>query len=750
MTMKDSLDTSVAMSNGYQTPTDISPLPAPRPSRPVQGEEGLGQILGVFRRRAFIVAGVAIAFFGYSAWKTLNQTTLYQGNVQILVEPVNAENANLAMPTGDGARQRASGLDYATQIAILKSPKLLGEVVTELQKDYPSLNYKALANQVDISQLGKTKLIQVDYQSNSETQSRAVLSALAGKYLQYSLNERQTYLRQGLQFVDEQLNTLRDRLNGLQDRLENFQQENSFGDPETQSAQLSTQMATLNQKQQDLEQELAAVQSRRAVLNQDKGIQVAIEQSPAYQQLQDQVRAIDAQIATELTRFRPENPAIKSLEKQRDNLLPLMEKQAEQFLSNRLAESDVQSQVLNTQLQSVNAAKAALETQAQQVPSLNRQYTALQKEIEITDASLEGFLETRQTLQVEAAQREIPWELVREPAIVPIASDPVKSLMTALLMGLALGGAAAFAIDKLDNTYHTVEDLKAKVNLPVLGVLPFNQQLFLDEGGISGNRHKRKLLSRLRSMLIKSSAKVSKSMSAIALSLLDEYDTSAEFVESLRMTNAHLQIGNSGKPIRTITISSAAPDDGKSMLALNWAETAVSMGQRVLIIDGVLRNPQLHRMLNLPNDVGLSSLLNTDLKPPEGIQQVRANDKLYVVTGGPTVDNPVNLLGSLKMQLLLAHCRTIFDLIIIDTPQLSSLVDASVINRFTDGLVLVARLDQTDKSVLQQTMEKLEDVNTNMIGLVINGNKKRSGTFRESDTDSAYIESSERSELQRL
>ena len=258
--------------------------------------------------------------------------------------------------------------------------------------------------------------------------------------MQYSLNERQTYLRQGLQFVDEQLETLRAELSGLQNRLEDFQQSNSLVDPSILSTQISDQAAALGQKQQQLEQEIVATQSRAAVLNQDRGVQVALEQDPTYQALQSQIREIDAQIAIELTRFRPENPAIQILQKQRNNLIPLLEDQAEQFVDNRLAEATGQAQSLETQLQSVKAAQTNLEARLQQVPALSRQYVTLQKEIDITSASLTDFLETRQTLQVEAAQREIPWELVREPVASPIESNTVQALLTALLTGLALGG----------------------------------------------------------------------------------------------------------------------------------------------------------------------------------------------------------------------------------------------------------------------------------------------------------------------
>jgi polysaccharide biosynthesis transport protein len=235
-------------------------------------------------------------------------------------------------------------------------------------------------------------------------------------------------------------------------------------------------------------------------------------------------------------------------------------------------------------------------------------------------------------------------------------------------------------------------------------------------------------------------------MSAIALSLLDEYDTSAEFIEALRVMHVNLFM-NAPHNSRVVTISSAAPGDGKSTLALNWAEVAVSMGQRVLIIDGVLRAPQLHQVLGLPNQIGLSTLLSQDLNLAEAIQQVRDHEKLYAVTAGPLVENPATLLSSSKFPQLIAYYRKIFDLIIIDTPAMAGLADATMINRHTDGLILTLRLDHTNKAVIAQTVETLESNHNDVLGMVINGHKGHNLALREA-TLSSGMASQEAQEVQ--
>ena len=704
-------------------------------SDPNQG--GNGQWIGLIRRRALVIITVATAFFGYSAWSALNQETQYAGGFQILVEPVNADNASLAAPTNQ--TQRSAGLDYPTQIAILKSPELLGKVVEELQPSYSGVNYGALSGGINVSRVGNTKMLQITYQSGNAAQSQAVLEALAESYLQYSLNERQTYLRQGLKFVEEQIDTQQQQVDQLQDQLESFQEQNSFTDPETRSNQLLDQKVSLEQKQQELEQLLVAIRAQITTLQQDDGIQVALEQSSAYQKLLNQMQDIEAQIAVELTWFRPNNPAIKTLETQRENLLPLLQEQAEQFLDTRLAEGTIQTQALETQLSAIKTAQAQLTERLQTIPALTRQYANFEKELEITSNSLNSFLQTRQELQVEAAQQEIPWELVSAPGTYPITPDVGGNLLKGFFMGLALGVGVAFLLEKLDRTYHTADDLQRQIPLPLLGVLPFNQQLFLNQSLGQGRRQKRKLLSRLRFWIINTSAKISKSQSAIALSLLDEYDSSAEFLESLQVIHTNLQMSNSSKPVKFLAISSATPGDGKTTLALNLATTAVAMGQRVLLVDAALRQPQLHEILNLSNAIGLSSLLTKNMGPTRGIQQVHPDERLYVLTAGPAVENPASILASSKMNHLLSHYGEFFDLVIVDTPPVLGLADTSIISRCMDGLALVVRLDKTNQDLLNQAIQTLQGYPTPVLGMIANGQKGYNPIFREAALSSVSI-----------
>ena len=737
------LPTMNGLTNGKAVGHHHQPSLFQRPElQTTEPEEGnFRDILGMLRRRSWVIAGVAAAFIGYSAWSILGEENQYAGNFQILVEPVNMENANLAAPDAGLGRSRGrSSLDYPTQISVLKSPDLVNQIVERLRPTYPGLSVGAVANNLNINRIRDTKILEVSYQSNTAARTQAVLEETADVFLQYSLNERQTYLRQGLQFVDQQLNDLQGQVDELQTQLELFRQNNNLVDPDLQSNQISSRIAELEQRKIDLQQQIAGTVAQADVFLDDTGLGLALDQDAVYQQLLSQSRALDVEISQELTRFNASNPRIQVLQQQRNNLAPLLRERELEFLEKRLAEGALQAEALETQLQVVDSALGNLQGQFQLVPALSREYANIQRQLEITTASLTRFLETRQQLQVEAAQQEIPWQVVREPSIAVIASNVTNALMTRILMGIGLGIGAAFVLEKLDPTFHSAAELQRKLKLPLLGTLPFNQQLYLDQTLGSGQQRRRKLLSRMRLWLVKTSAKFSKSMSFIALSLLDEFDTSAEFVEALRVLHTNLQMLKRSRPMRCLVLTSAAPGDGKTTAAVNLAKTAASLGQRVLLIDASLRNPQLHQAFNLPNAYGLSSILSHGLHPKRALQQVSPDEALYVITAGPAHPDPATLLASPRLTPMMAACKRAFDLVIVDTPAVLGLADAMLMAQHGDGTILVARLGQTHGHLVKQATEQIQSLEGTLLGLVANGEKGHNLPLRQTVSEGVDTE----------
>lgn len=715
----------------------LPPQPFPAPTKQEDGFD-MRRFLGVVQRRALVIIGIAAFGIPFSVTSALNETTTYESGFQLLVEPVNAENA-LSSLTTEGSSPQRSSLDYATQIAVLKSPELLAEVVEELQTSYPDMNYGTIAGPLSVNRVGETKILQIGYQGDDPAKVQAILDQLSETYLQYSLNERQTYLRQGIQFVDEQLPVLQDKVDSLQDELQAFRQTNRFIDPDQQAERVSSQEATLDQQRADVEQALSAARSTLSTLQQDDGALAALNQSQGYQQLLSQVRQIESEIAVERTRFRAGNINIQVLERKKANIIDLLEQEAARALDASLAETVTQIQTLEIQQQEISAAQARVQQQFQALPVLSREYANLQRELEIATSSLTRFLETRQELQVQAAQQEIPWQVIQEPAQpYPLPNDTNRGLMMGILGSFALGIGAALLLEKLDNTFHSADDLRDKLQLPILGVLPFDVQLAASGGdenseGRQRRRQRKKSFARMARQVLRSTRKWSKSKRFLPLSLaLDDYESHSRFMEALRVLHANFQmLSSADRPLRSIVVSSAMPGDGKSTVALQWAKAAVAMGQSVLLVDADLRLPQIHAQLNFPNESGLSNLIVENIDFDSVIQQVQPGEELYVITAGRTPPDPASLLSSQRTRQLIEKANNLFDLVIYDTPPLLGLADASLLARHADGLVLVVGLDKTDCSVLQKVLNDLKSFQTPVLGLIANGQKGYDSSVRE-------------------
>jgi len=680
----------------------------------VEDEWDLRQFLSVVRRRTWAIAGVATLVMGFVVQSTFSQKPIYEGQFRLLVEPVNADNKLSELTSSLGAlsndnKLSQSALDYETQIQILRSPELMNGVVKSLQNRYPGIDYNTLMENLTIVRPGETKILEVQFQGNSPTEIQIILNTLSKAYLDYSLVERQTNLRQGIRFIDKQLPGLKQDVEDLQDQMQLFRQQNDFIDPDSQATQITGNVNNIEQQRLVIDQELAKARSYSDTLQGQSGAVAALNEAPVYQNLIGELREVETQISAELTRFKPGNINIRVLEEKRDNLLPVLRQEAQRILGIKLAEATTQIQILEVRSQALVQARGQADQQVRQLPALGRKYTDLQRELLVSTEALNRFISNRQTLQVQAAQTEIPWQIIEAAQLpeFPVSPNIGRNLILGLLASGLLGISAALLLEKLDNVYYTVEDLKAKTKLPVLGSLPVIKELTKESDTLVQSANWFAKLLRFSSPL---------------RSVLGQpgYLGDAGFLEALRVIHTNIQLLSSDQPIRSLIISSAMPGDGKSTVATYLAQTAAAMGKRVLLIDADLRKPQLHHLLNLPNGLGLSNLISNDLKISQVLHRPESIPGLTVITAGQIPPDPTKLFASRKMQSMMDKFQQTFDLVIYDAPPLLGLADASLLAPYTDGLILVVKIGQTDRAALTQALERLKPSQIPVLGIVAN------------------------------
>ncbi len=745
------------------------PVPATNPSADDSAQSGestwsMSQVTGMLRRKAIILGISALAMAGLMGVKTAKNTPEFESSFRLLVEPVTPKTQVADQLTDAPAAPPSNkGLDYSTQIEVLYSPKLLTPVLQKVNERYPGSTVDAVAPNLSVIRLGETKIIEVTYHDSNPDKVQLILQSLAQGYLEYSREEQQFQLKQGMKFVKQELPKIQNRVNSLQQQLEQLRQQFNLTDPQSASDDLAKQLLALNQQRQTMESDIAAMKTREAILSEQLGKTTALSQSVRYQALLQKFQVLEQQIAIEAARFGPNSPNIQLLQRQQENLVPILLKEAAQAVGEQLATVENDLQIVLARYQSLTQAYNQLNEKYRQMPAVSRQYNELQRELAIATESLTRFLQTQDNLQIQAAKNDVPWQLLAEPKHLKLrpGGNPVKSMISGAITGAILGIILAFMIEKLENTYYTVDDLKRKVKLPILGTIPLHidlknegfQSNIVDLRSADRTIHRSiaenatDLKHRLKDWLNQAQpttttpnapalAPATETVPIHAPELvatnrnteqnywLREYDAYG-FMESFRTLYTNIQGVGLTEHI-SLVVSTSLPGEGGTTIAIHLAQSAAAMGQRVLLVDAHLRrgSTPVQALLGLTNELGLSEYLSGNATLTESIQRLSWESNLFVMTAGVPPADPTRLLSSDKMQLLMAQMQQAFDLVIYVMPPLMGLADVKLISAQATGLLLVNRLGRRGSAgALDRTIAQLQSARLPLVGVVANGQK---------------------------
>jgi len=327
-----------------------------------------------------------------------------------------------------------------------------------------------------------------------------------------------------------------------------------------------------------------------------------------------------------------------------------------------------------------------LEGQKAQATDLNRKsidYSVLQREAESNRQVYESLLQREKELRVVSNSRANNVRLLDRAEVpgAPFTPNTRRAWMMALLFGLGIGIAAAFAIDYLDDTVKTPEDVTWRLRLNFLGLVP----------KVHGERHP--LLSG---------------------------PVPHDFGEAFRALRTALVASSGTDATRLIAITSTQPLEGKTTTAVNIALALAIGGARVLLIDADMRRPSLHKAMRLPNDRGLAELLSGKARMREVVQRC-GDPNLLVIPAGHTPPNPSELLASDRMRAFLHQLATgPFDWVIIDTPPVLAVTDAVVLAPLVHSVSFVVGAEMTRWRLAERAIETLQAGHPRSIAAILN------------------------------
>ncbi len=284
---------------------------------------------------------------------------------------------------------------------------------------------------------------------------------------------------------------------------------------------------------------------------------------------------------------------------------------------------------------------------------------------------------------------------ILDTAIVPnnhISPRPKLNIAIAMVLGFMVGLGLVIVVEFLDNTIKNSGDVEKHLNLPVMATIPE-----IKEKGYGVN-------------------------------LVTYRDPKSPISEAYRMLRTNLQFSDLDKKLKTIVVTSTSPSEGKSTTIANLAITLVSMGSKTLLIDCDFRKPRIHTVFNISNHVGMTNYLMGE-KLEDVIQRVRGLN-LDILACGPIPPNPSELLASTKMKYVLQELRTMYDVILIDTPPVGLVTDGAILSNIADGTLYVVSSGETQVDNAQKAKKQLDKVNSNIIGVLLNKVKMGKREYR--------------------
>ncbi len=329
----------------------------------------------------------------------------------------------------------------------------------------------------------------------------------------------------------------------------------------------------------------------------------------------------------------------------------------------------------------LNRAQGEYENLVIEYPENAERIEAVGHSIRLKQETYATLLQQYENARATEAIRANALSIVEPATIPPTPSRPRKTLNVALglMVGLMGGVGLAFLLENLDTRLHSAEQVADVTALRVLGRIPETRKsqthVFLN-----GDAPQREAYRHLRTNI-----------------------HSLAEVESFQ----------------TLLVTSAEPREGKSTIAANLASAIAQSDRQVVIVDADLRRPSLHTAFDLPNRIGLSSVLQAKFTHKEAVQYSK-DSGVWVLTSGPLPYNPAELLSTPQMGTLIEDLAQRFDMILVDTPSLLAVTDAAVLAPKVDGVVLVVAYAQVSRPSVRSACRVLTDVHARPVGVVVN------------------------------
>ena len=580
---------------------------------------------------------------------------------------------------------------------------------------------KEFKDRLSIDPVRRSRLVQIGFESQDPKVAAQVVNSLAENYIQQNLESRWQAAQKASEWLSQQLESFRAKLEKSEDDLQGYAQKNGLLFLETEKGDTEN---IVNERLRQLQDELTKAQAERYAKESiyrltesgDYGALPGVVDNKLIQELTARLSELERQKASLAPTFTNDYPKVKEIQSQIDEIARRLNEERK-----RAAQGIVDDYLAATRRENlVHEAFEQQQNQANVVAGRTVQYNILKREVDTNKQLYEGLLQRLKEAGVSAGMNASNIRVVDAavPATRPVRPRPVLNLGLALLLGLGCGIGMAFLQEHLDNTLKNSDDIERVLRVPALALIPSRESLEHGSTGVYGLAEK--VASHHNGNGNGAIVHLDKRSGKAWVRIDGNGTHHSALSEAFRGLRTSVLLSAAGRPPRSLTFVSAEPGEGKTTVASNLSISLAQLGKRVLLIDGDMRRPCVHKLFNIEeNSGGLVTFLTggegwSHLVRPTGVPN------LDCLICGPVPPNPSELLSSDRMLTLMFEVMREYEFVLIDAPPLLNVTDGRILATMVEGAILVVRGGITPRELAQQAQLHVRDVGARLIGVVLN------------------------------
>lgn len=691
----------------------------------------LRDLLRIVLKRKWWILSAAILLFGLALLWTLLQTPIYRATATIQIDRMAARVIDFKDSGTSGEQFSYDEREFlATQYELLRSKALaervmetlrldldrkrpatkggndstpdaaersdfVGKILTTLRKRRePSLKddqlldresvVASLRGSVSIEPVRNARLVRIHTDGSDPALASRVANTWAQTFISTNLERRFEASSYAKTFLEQQLAKTKEKLEESELQFNQYTRQKQIINVDEKTNLVAQNLQEFTGAVAKAEQERIKAEANFAETKRNLQNSRELLESKSLTSFREAKAKLEAEYQDQLKIYKPGFPKMQQIQSQIDELEKRIKVESKTVTDSIEGAARAAFEAARTQESQLRARADAARRSVLELQDQGIRYNILKREVDTNRELYNGLLQRVKEVGVAAGVGTNNISVVdkADVPLFPYKPDLMRNGLVGLLIGLMVGLGLAFLLEYLDDSIKFPDEVERYTGLTLLGVIP---KVNTREGSPTD---------------------------------LITNDPRSAMAESYRSLRTALQFSTSQGAPRTLAVTSCTKNEGKSTTAFSVALTLSQLGKRVLLVDGDMRNPSLHKLFGSDHTAGLSNLLSSDVDPIS-VTRKTSHKNLFYISAGPLPPNPAELLSGANLAKLLSPTSSNFDHVVIDAPPVLGIADAIILCKQVDASLFVIESSRTRKASIRNALKRLHQAGAHPLGAIL-------------------------------